>query len=83
MVFDEKVIPAINESENTAEQFNNIPIKVEKVNETDTAATGKFIFFISISDLFDSNNKIKLEIDVKNNNLILNSDLNLSKCNNF
>ena len=41
----------------------------------------KFIFFMSISDLFDSDNSLKREIDVKNDNLI--SNINLENCKNF
>ena len=41
----------------------------------------KYIFFISISDLFDIDNKLKREIDVKNDNLI--SNINLENCKNF
>lgn len=86
MFLEEKKIPTINES---AEQMINIPqaplacVASEAIENVLDTNTKKYIFFISISDLFDSNNKIKMEINVKNNNLILNSDLDFKKCNNF
>ena len=85
MFFDEKMIPTVKES---GDQMNNISKKVDKVFYADgvvnaDAVVEKYIFFISLSDLFDNDNKLIKEINVKNNNLILNSDLDFKKCNNF
>lgn len=38
---------------------------------------------MSISELFDINNKIKTEIDARNNYIVSNSDLDFEKCDNF
>ena len=89
--FNENLIPTINESE---VQMINFPIKVGKITETpavgeeDVATnintkTKKYIFFMSISELFDSNNNLKFEINAKNKNLISNSDLDFENCKNF
>ena len=85
MFLKEKFIPTIIES---GDQMSNIASSnlVDKVfySEQEVSSnvnTIKYIFFISISDLFDIDNKLKREIDVKNDNLI--SNINLEKCNNF
>ena len=85
MFLNENFIPTIKES---GVQMSNVaPFKtVDKVVYADTDISAdddakKYIFFISISDLFDNDNKLKKEIDVKNDNLI--SKINLEKCNNF
>ena len=64
------MIPTIIES---GQQMNDIQYKIVDVVPT------KYIFFMSITDLFD--NKIKTEINVKNNDVI--SNFNLKDCTNF
>lgn len=82
MFLEEEFIPTINESADMPEQLSNVSLTVEKMTDLDTESQ-KYIYFMSISDLFDSNIQLKTDINVINNDLISNSNLDLGKCKNF
>jgi hypothetical protein len=56
---------------------------LENSANTDELTKIKYIYMMSISDLYDSENKWKLKIEEQNKNLLSNSDKNLKNCENI
>ena len=94
MFFDEKLIPTFMESGGLVCSDKNISVpspliygsEVDRLVYTGTdtneiEGAQKYIYFMSIFDLFNNENKTLNEIEIKNKNLI--SNMNLKVCNNF